>query len=416
MLSGGKGATALLGLAYLALATRALGVHYFGVLILIHAYVVVVRDFSAFKTSQCIVRYGAICLQNKTPEHFQQLFKFTLLLEIGSAAIGALIAIVLLPVIGPSLGLPVETIPLATLYCSIILFDFKSSSIGILRLFNRFDLLAKQSLVSPLIRLIGVSISFMTNAGLETFLVIWFLSGIGYTLVSVRSGWYELKQQGMLNNMSWRLHNLTEPFPDIWRFVWSTNINITLNMTASHMSTLAVGFVLGPVSVGLFRIAQEAANILTKPAQMFTETIYPEMAKIATNPEERNLWHIIVRAGLIGAGAALAVTLVIALFGQTLLALVFGAEFTDAYSVLLLLMLAGTITMATFSLDPALYAIGRPELLMKIKILTSVLHILVTLYLLMLIGLLGAGIAAIVSRTATAVLLISCVRKLLKAH
>ena len=46
MLTAGKVYTALVGLLYLALATRALGVHDFGVLILIHAYAVAVRDSS----------------------------------------------------------------------------------------------------------------------------------------------------------------------------------------------------------------------------------------------------------------------------------------------------------------------------------------------------------------------------------
>ena len=63
MLTAGKVYTALVGLLYLALATRALGVHDFGVLILIHAYTVAVRDFVTLKTSQCVVRYGAICLE-----------------------------------------------------------------------------------------------------------------------------------------------------------------------------------------------------------------------------------------------------------------------------------------------------------------------------------------------------------------
>ena len=64
MLTAGKLYTALAGLVYLALATRALGAHNFGVLILIHAYAVAIRDFITLKTAECVVRYGALCLEN----------------------------------------------------------------------------------------------------------------------------------------------------------------------------------------------------------------------------------------------------------------------------------------------------------------------------------------------------------------
>ena len=89
MLTAGKLYTALAGLVYLALATRALGAHNFGVLILIHAYAVAVRDFITLKTAQSVVRYGALCLERNAREDFQKLVKFTTLLDLGFCAAGA---------------------------------------------------------------------------------------------------------------------------------------------------------------------------------------------------------------------------------------------------------------------------------------------------------------------------------------
>ena len=55
-------------------------------------------------------------------------------------------------------------------------------------------------------------------------------------------------------------------------------------------------------------------------------------------------------------------------FGQSLLSLAFGAEYINAYDVLILLMIAGAIMMTSFALDPALYSIGRPDISMNVRI------------------------------------------------
>ena len=149
MLTAGKLYTALAGLVYLALATRALGAHNFGVLILIHAYAVAIRDFITLKTAQCVVRYGALCLENNAREDFQKLVKFTTLLDIVFCVIGTLVGILALSRVGPWFGVTEDLELVAAVYCCMILFNFKTTSLGLLRLFNRFDLVALMLMVVP---------------------------------------------------------------------------------------------------------------------------------------------------------------------------------------------------------------------------------------------------------------------------
>ena len=160
MLTAGKVYTALVGLLYLALATRALGAHDFGVLILIHAYAVAVRDFVTLKTSQSVVRYGAICLENNARTDFQKLIKFTTLLDLGFCAAGTVVGMLVVPMVGPHFGVTPELVPVATIYCFMILFNFKATSLGLLRLFNRFDLVALMLMVVPTIRVAGACAAY----------------------------------------------------------------------------------------------------------------------------------------------------------------------------------------------------------------------------------------------------------------
>ncbi len=414
LLSGSKILAAVLGLAYLALAARALGVYGLGVLILINAYVIVIREALTFKSWQALIRYGAECLAQNRRADMQALVKFTLMLDIAGVVFATVCGVAAVTVIAPWFDLPPETIPQVKLYCVVILFSIKSTPMGLLRLFDRFDLLAKHALVIPIIRLTGVLIAFNADAGLEAYLLIWFLASAAGGLVLLLFGWQEFRRQGLVPGLNGSLRHLTQTHPRIWSFVWIANLQGTLNMTGSQLSTMIVGFILGPAGAGLFKIAQESASILTKPTFLFTQTIYPELAKLPKDRDDRHLWHVIVKSGAIALSIAGLVLSVIFLAGQALLALVFGEEFIGAYTVLLMLMFAGAIAMSTFSLEPAMYAISRPDIPLRIKLITSLIHIAATFIMLQEFGLIGAGMASILSTALTALLMMVFTVRLFK--
>jgi len=165
-----------------------------------------------------------------------------------------------------------------------------------------------------------------------------------------------------------------------------------------HMSTILVGLVATPAAAGLFKIAREVATALTKPAELLTQSIYPEFARLGSRNEWSAFGGLIRRAAVLTGGAGLTILIVIALFGKPFLALFFGDDFVPAYSTLVLLVAAASITIAGFGFDPALYAMGRPGIPLRVNacvVLIVYLPLLVTLTQSM--GPIGAGIAMLVS-------------------
>ena len=59
LLLGGRAGNAVLGLGYMALAGRSLGVATLGLLVLIHAFAQLVGEVAKFQSWQCVLQYGA---------------------------------------------------------------------------------------------------------------------------------------------------------------------------------------------------------------------------------------------------------------------------------------------------------------------------------------------------------------------
>ena len=146
---------AIASVATLAFTGRALGVTLFGLLILIHSYAQAASSLSKFQSWQVIVRYGGQGLAAGRPEDFKVATGFALGLDILSGIVGMLLAIAILPLIGPWFGIPDRYISLAMLYCLVIPTMQAMTPGGVLRTLDRFEL---QVILAPF--LIGLAVTW----------------------------------------------------------------------------------------------------------------------------------------------------------------------------------------------------------------------------------------------------------------
>ena len=396
-LLGGKAVAGVLSLGILAVTARGLGPELFGTLILIHSYIKLVGGLTKFQSWQAVIHYGAQSLEAKRGEDLRGLIKFTTALDLASALIGMAIAMGLAGLAGGWLGWGENTTSLVMLYSLLIAVTIKATPIGVLRLFDRFKLIALQSPLSPAVGLIGVGLAYAWDGGLSAYLAAWFAAGLVESAALVILGWRELARQGLLHGLNFSLRGLVDPHPGLWRFVWATNIFTSLSAASSHLVTLVLGWLLGPAAAGLFKIAHQFASVLVVPAAALRRTIYPEFAKLAAKGEPRHLRKLMLRAGLISGSVAVIVVLVIAVIGEPLIRLIVGEAYAAAAELLILLAAGSAVLLYGFALEPVFFALGRPGIMLRLGVITAALNLVLIFLLVAQFGFIGAGVAALAS-------------------
>ena len=394
-LLGGKAVAGLLSLGTLALTARGLGPELFGALILIHSYVKLIGGLTKFQSWQAVIHYGAVCLERDRPGDLQRLIIFTTALDLASAGLGMAIAMSLAGVVGAQLGWGEDTVSLVMVYSLLIAVTIKATPIGVLRLFDRFNLIAFQTPLAPTVGLIGVSLAYGWDGGLAAYLAAWFAAGAveGATLVIL--GWRELARRGLLRNLNLSLRGLTGPHDGLWRYVLTTNVFTSLSAAASHLITLLLGWLLGPAAAGLYKIAHQFAGVLLVPASILRRTIYPEFAKLTAKGDPRLVRKLVLRAGLISGSIAVVAVVVLAGIGEPLIRLIVGEAYVAAADLLVLLAGASAVLLYGFALEPVFFALGKPGIMLRISIIAAALNIVLIFLLVAQFGLIGAGMAAL---------------------
>lgn len=401
VLIGGRTANAVISLAYLALAARTLGVGEVGALFLINAFAQLVSDIVKFNAWQTVLHYGAGALTRNDTPGVHQVVRFTLMLDIVSGLIGVAIAVLIALTAGGYLGWQAAQSPAAAIYCLSIALMTPSTPLGLLRLFDRFDLIAIQAPVGSLIRLAGCGAAFVFGGTVETFLMIWAAGTTASFLYLVFVALREMKRRNLAAGFTLR-GPMARGLPGAWRFALATNLSTTLETAFTHAITLVVGAVAGPAPAALWRIGRQVADAVAKPARLLIPALYPELARLNATEGQGAMGRLARQVGLVGAAVG-AVLILATFFGRPLLGLILGPDFAAAGGVMVWQMAAAALGIWALPLEPMLVSLGRPGDVVKVRIVVSLAMLAALPALIAAFGLDGAGAALLAAMGAMAV-------------
>ena len=397
VLLGGKAANAAVTLGAFGLAARGLGLQQFGLLILIHTFAEAVGDIAKFQSWQSVLHYGAKPLGEKRLSDFQRILRFSAMLDLLSAGAGVAIGVAGAAFIGPWLKWPSGTAPVAMLYATSVAFMVSATPFGVLRLFGRFDLMARQTTVASLVWLTGSAIAFVCHAGLLAYLGAWWAGTLAAFVYLTVVAWRELRRQGALVGMTWGKGSLTEGFPGLWRFALTTNASATVEMAFTHVSTLIVGGVLNPGQAALWRIAKLVAEAIAAPAKMIIPALYPELAKLRATGDNHTLGQLGLRTGATAGALSTVLLFIAAAFGGPALGLIMGKAFAAAGPVLTWQTGAAVISIWALPLEPMLISTGRAGQALTARLVVSALYLALLAPAITRLGLIGVGVTSVVA-------------------
>lgn len=392
LLTGNVGAS-LLGLASLALTARALGPEQLGILVLIQTYIAIVDRLFNFQSWQAIIKYGAEALEHDRRDDFKGLIKFGTILDMASAIVATVVAILAAYWIGQWKGWDTKLIQMVMLYSLVILFNLSGTPTAILRLFDQFKFFSAQKIFTSVFKLSTVAIAYFCDAGLWTFLLIWMASQVlGYFFLFIVA-WWAMRKQGYKQVMKIPVGGIGKRHNGLWKFVWTTNLNASLRMVTRELDLLIIGGMAGAAAAGLYKIAKQFSNILAHLSDPLYQSIYPELAKLWTTKMFYEFKQLMMRSSLIAGSLAMFVWLFFVFFGKAVLLLTVGQDFTQSQPVLVLYMLAVVIAVCGFPLQPAMLSMGKPHISFWVHVVSTVFYFILLPICIALYGIVGAAVS-----------------------
>lgn len=355
-LLGGKAINVPLGLLQIFLTIHLLGDKGYGFLILIHSFSQTIGDLAEFQSWQTVLHYGIKPYENKNIPLLQRVLRFSFFLDICSSIFALIVGFLCAVYFSSFLGWPVEWHYLGVLYSFSVIFTTSATSNGILRLLNRYDLIAIQGTVVTSIRLLGIICLILIGGGLPGAVGVWMFAAIVSFSSFLTFGLYQLHRhnllKGFFNGIS---EGLTKDLPGVWKFAWNTNLNMTFSLAFKQITTLVIGGTLGPVAAGYYNIANKIAEAMAKPIVLLQSTLYPEMVRSWQGSKPSHLYKMALQITLVTGGVTTLVLLILPYIAVPIMHLLLHKDPTpDTLTLLYWLAGAELILIWGMSLEPIL--------------------------------------------------------------
>lgn len=355
-LLGGKVINVPIGLLQISLTIHLLGDKGYGFLILLHSFYQTIGDIAEFQSWQTVLHYGIKPYEDRNIPLLQRVLRFTFLLDFCSSIASLVISFLCAVYFSRLLGWPAEWHYLGVFYSFSAFFMTSATFNGILRLLNRYDLIAIQGLISTSIRLLGIIFLMLIGGGLAGAVGVWMLAVIVSFCSFLIFSLYQLHRHQLLKGFFTGINEgLTKDLPGIWKFAWNTNLNMTFSLAYKQITTLVIGGMLGPVAAGYYNIANKIAEAMAKPIVLLQSTLYPEMVRSWQGSKPSHLYKMALQITALTGGITTVVLLILPYIAVPIMHLLLHKDPTHE-TLILLYWLAGSelVLIWGMSLEPIL--------------------------------------------------------------
>lgn len=404
-LLSGSLANMLLMMLSLAIATQTLGLQEFGVMVVVLAIGRVCERLIRFESWQPLVRFVAAEEKKGDRDRVASLYAYGLILDVIAALGAAMLSVAFAWVARSFVGLDDKNVDLVAIYAFAIAFNVRGMASAALRLSGQFRVLAYVQLSSCSFRLGLSALLFVTGGGLTAFVLVWTASQILDSLLFNFLGLRALRSNGIPSPLRADRRRLPQRFPGFLRFAFSTNLTSTMNTLMYEMDTLLVSAFAGPAVAGLYYLARRIAKMAQTVGDLIQTVIYPDLARLWSQADAAAVRKVVTMLQLGLASVALTAIGVCWLIGRPALVFVFGPEFADSHSMLLVQLLAVVLTLHCGPARSALLAMNRPTHVLAAHILSTGVFLVIVFQLIAPYGAIGANIAHVTAAFVLAVII-----------
>ena len=383
----------LISIGTLAIMAQSLGPAGLGLFAIFQAYVRIVDRLLRLEPWQAVIKYGVDALADNDGDRFMRLLKASVYVNLAGSTLAAGVAILAAQVTAGLMGWPQDSSAYLALFSLALLFNLKPTAVAVLRIFDRFDVLAKVDVGIALMRLVLSAGIWAMGYGLWGFVLVAVIEGLANSLLPYVFSLRYVRQRGYGTFMQLPIQGIRTENPGILRFLWNSNFNVIIRQTVQRLDVILLSVLVDEKFVGYFHIARRVADSALKLGRPLNQAIFPELARKWSSGEERGFHKLVNGVLLAIAGLCLTVLIPAAFLMPSLLSFVFGAGFDGAASMVNVQLLAVILLLATMVLNPAMLSMGRDRELLWVTLLGSVVFLACFVPLVQVLGPVGAAAA-----------------------
>lgn len=359
---------------------KILGNTNYGYLVLSISYMTIMDVLINLQSWKSVIQYGQAALVKKNEKKFLEYIKLGTTLDVSTAILGCIIAILIVPFIGSIFQWKPETIICSQIMSTVIISHFSGTPTALLRILNKFNLVAIQKISSSIIKFISILIILIFRIKLNIFVITWIyaITDIIGNLLLVIFAFKELqKKYKIIDIIKSKYPNDTKEFT---AFTMWTTLSDIVDIPVQQIDVFIVAR-LGINMVSIFKVFKQLSSILSKVMVPIQQAIMPQFSEMVARGDAKNAYNKFKKIHKILLLIFIPIALIVGLTSKLWLDIIFSKGYSSYWYVLLLLLISQSVAFSYSTLHPLFVSMKNVFYSFVYGLITNIIY-LITAFLL----------------------------------
>ena len=397
-----QGAVSAADLVQIAVITRALGIAEYGKLVLVVAFVALVGQLFDVRIGAAATTFGARRLAHSV-RAAAGVFQLTYVVDLVTGVVGFTVVALLAPLVGPRLIGDGGTALILLYALTILASTVDESSLTVLRLLDRFRLLAGVTIALETVR-IALLVGAVTQFGTLTAAIVALLlyDCLAAVVTGVLAAVVFRRASGGTPLTRPALATVREDRRAMLSMMVHTNVLSYARLAQTQVPTIFLGAVVGVAQVGVYKIGMAASAIIAGVAHPPYAALLPRLARLWGMGRTKQVRRLIRHSTMISVPVFTLLLIAVVVLRDPILGLLAGPEVVvGAAAVLVIASLGQAVNGALFWNMGVLFMAARSRAVSQIALMGLVVQVALLFPLVLYLDAIGAAIAFTVSMLAT---------------
>lgn len=394
----GEGGASFINLIVIILLIKLIGSEGYGILTLAQSYMFILDGIINLQCWRGVIKFGEEAIAAKDKESSLGYIKLGTVLDISTAILGAIVSFLLARFIGNIFDWSEILIKSSQIFSIVILFHFSGTSTAILRMEDKFNLVAIQKIISALLKAVAIVmiLLFWKNISILSGVIIYAITDIiGHLILSGMALIIVHKKYGLRNVVMCKWPPKTKEFV---KFTIWTTLSDVVDIPVAYLDVFIVSS-LSLSMVAIFKVFKQIISIVSKLTTPVYQAIYPQFSKLVAQKQSGYAYEVVLKIRNVILKYFLPLFTVLGLTSYWWLKIIFDISYANYWYILCIYLIVHTIALSYTTIHPYFVSIGKVLQSFIICGIANVVYLLAAYLGVELLGMLGIIIAYVIQFT-----------------
>lgn len=300
ILFSGQMFASLIGILNSILLIRAIGIEGNGIITLIMSYSAIFNGIFNFQSYNAVIKFGAEALEENSKIKYKQVLKQAFIQDIFTAILAFSTGYICVEFISNFMGWNTEIVFYIKIYLITILINVTGVFTGILRLHDRFIVIAKLNIKVNIFRFILFGLGVISKFSITYYVIVEIILNFISAFILIINSINALRKENCADFFRVKI-DFDKEFT---KFNFYNNIVSTIDLPVGQLVNFVINKFLGVKELGIYSILLKLGSIVSKITETIGQALLPELSKLIArgkiNESKKIVKKIFIYANLLG--------------------------------------------------------------------------------------------------------------------